>query len=82
MRRNQLTRSERSIEDALLRGEFRPVSQSEFKRVAEAIKRRKKDKVLNIRINSDDLDRLKQKAKKLGVPYQTFVAELLHQYAA
>ena len=42
----------------------------------------KKDAVLNIRINSRDLDSIKQKAKQMGIPYQTFVSELIHQYAA
>jgi len=54
----------------------------EFNRIAEAIARRKKDAVLSIRVNSQDLENLKKKAKRLGIPYQTFVSELIHQYAA
>jgi predicted DNA binding CopG/RHH family protein len=29
-----------------------------------------------------DLDRLKQKAAYKGLPYQTFIASVLHEYAA
>ena len=81
-KRIKLTRSEQAFERAAARGEFRPGSQDEFNRIAEAIARRKKDAVLNIRVNSEDLESIKQKAKKLGIPYQTFVSELIHQYAA
>ena len=77
----RLTRSEKAFERAAERGEFRMASQEEFNRIAEAIARRKKDAVLNIRVNGEDLAIIKQKAKKMGIPYQTFVSELIHQYA-
>ncbi len=81
MKKIKLSRSEKAIEAALVRGEYRPVKRAEFDRIAEAIARRKKDAVLNIRVNSHDLDNIKQKAKQMGIPYQTFVSELIHQYA-
>lgn len=80
-KRIRLTRSEQAFERAAARGELRPASQEEFNRIAEAIARRKKDAVLNIRVNREDLDIIKQKAKKMGIPYQTFLSELIHQYA-
>ena len=81
-KRINLSRSEKAIERAVLRGEYRRASQAEFNRIAEAIAGRKKDAVLNIRVNSRDLKSIKQKAKRMGIPYQTFVSELIHQYAA
>ena len=81
MRRVKLSRQEKQIEDALVKGEYVPAGKSEFKEIAEAITRRKKDAVLNVRINSDDLESIKEKAKKLGVKYQTFIAEILHRVA-
>lgn len=75
-------RTEKAIEAALLKGEYRPASRAEFNEIAQAIARRKKDAVLNIRVNSRDLAGIKRKAKNLGVPYQTLVSELLHHYAA
>ncbi|MEK7745364.1 MAG: antitoxin [Elusimicrobiota bacterium] len=80
-KRIRLTRSEKAIERSLLRGEYRPVSGAEFNQIAAAIARRKKDAVLNIRVNSEDLEIIKRKARKIGIPYQTFVSELIHQYA-
>lgn len=52
-----------------------------IERTAAEVARRRKDTFLNIRINSIDLASIKRKAKKLGVPYQSLVSELLHQYA-
>lgn len=76
-----LTRSEQAIERAIARGEFRRGTQEEFNLIAEELARRKKDAVLNIRVNSYDLECLKKKAKKMGIPYQTFVSELIHRYS-
>ena len=81
MKKIVLTKEERAIERGLLRGDYRPVGAVEAQAMAKAIAARRKDAVLNIRINSQDLNHLKQKAKTLGVPYQTFISEILHRYA-
>ena len=81
MRQVKLTRQEKAIEDALVKGEYADVSREEFSAVAQAIKIRKKDAVLNIRVNSNDLDSIRQKAKKLGIKYQTFISEFIHRLA-
>jgi predicted DNA binding CopG/RHH family protein len=39
-----------------------------------------KDKRVNIRITSRDLDLLKLKAVQEGLPYQTFISSILHKY--
>jgi len=41
----------------------------------------KKDKRINIRLSSHDLEALKTNAVELGMPYQTLVSSILHQYA-
>ena len=81
MRQVKLTREEREIEQALLKGEYREASRSEFEAIAQAIAHRRKDAILNIRVNSSDLDAIKHKAKRHGIKYQTFIAELLHRVA-
>ena len=58
------------------------LADAKFKEIASSLKSRRKDKVLNIRINSDDLEKLKAKAASLGVKYQTFISEILHQAAS
>ena len=81
MRRMKLTRQEREIEEAMLRGEYVKASKAEIEEMARALARRRKDAVLNIRVNSYDLKAIKQKAQRLGIKYQTFIAELLHRVA-
>jgi len=79
----KLSKYEQSIEDEI--ETYVPVSKEEFERtskmLANTIAARKKDAVLNIRINQGDLDSIKDKAKRLGVKYQTFIAEMLHNFA-
>ena len=81
MRKIKLTRDEKGIEDALVRGEYKSVSKEEFDRIAHAVAIRRKDAVLNIRVNKYDLQNIKQKANKLGIKYQTLISEFLHQLA-
>ena len=81
MRKAKLTKQERAIEEALLKGEYVDVASNEFDKIAMAIVSRKKDAVLNLRINSKDLANIRKKAKKFGIRYQTFIAELIHRAA-
>jgi predicted DNA binding CopG/RHH family protein len=78
---SKLTKEEKEIEDSLINNEFIEVDPKEFEEIAESIKARQKNSVLNIRINSEDLKRIKAKASKLGVKYQSFISELLHRVA-
>jgi len=81
VRRIKLTRQEKAIEDAALRGEYVEVSKEKFDEIASILAARRKDAVLNIRINSQDLKNLKHKANQLGIKYQTFISEILHRVA-
>ena len=81
MRKTKLTKQEKAVEKALLEGEYSDVSKKDFDSIAKSVSLRKKDAVLNIRINSKDLQNIKRKAKKLGVKYQTFISEVLHKLA-
>lgn len=42
----------------------------------------RKDARVTLRLSSVDLERLKQKAAYKGLPYQTFISSVLHEYAA
>ena len=81
MKSLKLTNQEKQIEKDLLDGIYKPVSDSEFNSIADAINKRKKDAVLNIRVNKQDLENIKKKAKKLGVRYQTLLSEIIHKVA-
>ncbi len=81
MRRIKLTKYEQSIEDAIERGEYVPVSKEEDERYRRMLAAYRKKAVLHMRINNNDLSLLKSKAKKLGLKYQTFIAKFLHKMA-
>lgn len=82
MRQAKLTKAERAIENALLRDEYVAVGKATFEEIAAAIAQRRKDAMISIRVNSQDLKQIKGKAKKLGIGYQTLISEMLHRVAA
>ena len=42
----------------------------------------RKDRRLNIRLSSKDLEAIQKRALGEGLPYQTLIASLLHKYAS
>ncbi|MGB0909256.1 MAG: CopG family antitoxin, partial [Nitrospirales bacterium] len=52
------------------------------KRKLEAAARHslQKDKRINIRLSSRDLEQLQKKAAKEGIPYQTLISSTLHKF--
>jgi len=40
----------------------------------------RKDKRVNIRITSKNLEALQKKAREEGIPYQTLISSILHKY--
>jgi predicted DNA binding CopG/RHH family protein len=81
----KLDKEEQEILESFERDEWKSVdSLKEEKAFAKAAAANylRKDTRINIRISSNDLDRLKQKAAYKGLPYQTLIASILHEYAA
>ncbi len=81
MRSIKLTRYEKQIEKDLIEGPYTLGSKEEVEEVRAAIEAYRKNAILHIRINQAVLQKLKDKAKKLGVKYQTFIAEVLRSVA-
>lgn len=75
----RLTKDERATENALLAGEFSDVSKAEFEAIAKSLVGKKRDAVLSIRVNKQDLKNIKLKAKQYGIAYQTLISEWLHR---
>lgn len=81
----KLDAEEKEILESIERGEWKRVKNfKEESAFAKAASENflKKDERITLRISSGDLDRLKQKAAYKGLPYQTFIASVLHEYAA
>lgn len=81
----KLDKEEQELLKSVERGEWKTVENAEeeaaFAREA-ATNSIRKDERVTLRLSSADLDRLKQKAAYKGLPYQTFIASVLHEYAA
>ncbi len=81
MKNVRLSKEEQEIENELLSGEFKPLKGKELEKIEIALKARKKNVTMTIRVNSEDIEKIKNKANKLGVKYQTYISEIIHQVA-
>lgn len=81
MKKIKLDAQEKEIMDAIERDEFVSVSGKELRDVAQAIAARKKDKTLTIRVNGNDIRRIKKLAGSKGIAYQSYLSEIIHRVA-
>ena len=82
---SKLKNDERELLDSFERGEWKtvPHREREVERYREyATATFKKDRRINIRISSKDLEALQKRALREGIPYQTLVASILHKYVS
>jgi predicted DNA binding CopG/RHH family protein len=76
---------EKEILESVERGEWRSTrgvkrERNHYSRYAKATFR--KDRRLNIRISTKDLEAIQKRALEEGLPYQTLISSLLHKYAS
>lgn len=81
-----LDEEEQLLESALARGDFEEASNVEDtkKMLAEAAERHRQlntSKPITLRINQLDLIKIKAKAKRNNIPYQTLLGALVHDFA-
>ena len=83
--KTKLKNEEQEILDSFEKGEWVPVKNLS-KRRAELMKYARntlrKDKRLNIRISERDLTELQKKAVNEGLPYQTYIASIIHKFVS
>jgi predicted DNA binding CopG/RHH family protein len=75
---------ERDIRDALKKGELTPVPDEKAEKeklIGAARTTLAKNRHISIRLSEKDLTRLRARASELGIPYQTLIGSILHQYA-
>jgi len=85
MQKVKLDKEEQDILDSFERGEWRPVadrSREIARHVRYARNTLAKDRRVNIRISSKDLEDLQALAVEDGMPYQTLMASVLHRYVS
>lgn len=84
MKYYKLDNEEKQILEDIEKGRYKSILhvKDEIKRLREYAKYTlEKVKNINIRISYKDIQRLKVKAAENGIPYQTLIASILHQYA-
>ena len=80
----KLDEEEKEILDAFESGKIQPIPSANMemeKHKKYAATTFKKDKRINIRLAGRDLSMLQKLALLEGIPYQTFIASILHKYA-
>ena len=82
MSKVKLDKEENKLLKKFEAGEYKSVlTPSRKRRIREAATNTfKKDKRINIRISSRDLDAIQKRALVEGIPYQTLVSSILHKY--
>ena len=75
-----MTKEEKLIEDKI--DELKPISGKKKGGIDQILKRARKNKSISLRISSYDLDKLKEKAERVGIPYQTLINSVLHKYVS
>jgi predicted DNA binding CopG/RHH family protein len=84
MKYYELDKEEQEIHDAIERDEFVPVAnQEEIKKQMMVIAKNSSNKTrnINIRLPERTVFKLKAKAAREGIPYQTLAASILHKNA-
>lgn len=81
----KLSAEEEKNESEIESGDWTPVDDNEVKRLRTelvgAAKIGSKDARVNLRLNPEDVERIREKAEREGIPYQTLIGSVLHKYA-
>lgn len=82
---SKLDKEERALLQTYEKGEWKSSEKIKgeirrFQRYARATIR--KNKRINIRISSKDLEGVQRRALEEGIPYQTLISSIIHKYAA
>jgi predicted DNA binding CopG/RHH family protein len=85
MKKTILDEEEKDILVSYERGEWRSVKnpKQEIKKLRDYARNTlQKDKRINIRMSSKDLDQIQVIAAQEGIPYQTLISSIIHKYVS
>ena len=79
----KIDKEEQELKSSVENGEWQPVHDKDkevfrYREIARSTFR--KDRRVNIRISSKDLEALQKRALEEGIPYQTLMSSVLHKY--
>ena len=79
----KLNKEEKDLLNSVEKNEWQTINNFKKRKLElekVALNTLKKDKRINIRISERDLIKLKEKAFEEGLPYQTYIASILHKF--
>lgn len=85
MKKTELDEEEKKLLASYDSGELNSVKnpEQEIKKLARYAKRTlQKDKRINIRMSSKDLEQVQVIAAQEGIPYQTLISSIIHKYVS
>lgn len=83
----RLSQYEKDLRDSIERGEWKSGSRraAEIRESVQGarvqIEAMRKEARVSLRLNSKDVDRMREKASQVGLPYQSLIASVIHQFA-
>lgn len=77
-KKEKLNKFEKEIEKNILN--YKPISSEKRNVIGGIIKRANEKKNISLRVNNQDLELLKLRAEKEGIPYQTLISSVLHKF--
>ncbi len=80
MIKNKLDDFEKNIEKDI--SKFKKVSSRKLKKIEDIIEKTNEKKNISLRLNSQDLEQIKLKAEREGIPYQTLISSVLHKFVS
>jgi len=73
---------EKNLKEEIEKDEWVSVKdlENEKLKLKKAVENKYRKKVISIRISEGDIQKLKKKALETGIPYQTLISSLIHNY--
>ena len=81
----KLNKDEKELLDSYEKGDWKSIEKAKkesFRYQEYARATFKKDKRINIRISTKDLEGIQKKALEEGIPYQTLISSVLHKFVS
>lgn len=78
----ELTKEESEIAEAYMAGAYKPVGELEDRKRfwLEAVKETTKKRPVSLRLQEQDIQKVKAMAYEQGIPYQTLIGSIIHRY--
>ena len=74
----RLDEYEKKTENNILK--YKKASPKKLARIEKIIERANEKKNISLRVNNQDLEQVKIRAQKEGIPYQTLISSIIHKF--